>query len=105
MRVLALSLILLVLALATLGLIPFALAADTGVYDRSDLRKVDYSDLPAARTIPARDGTPLAVRVYDSNAGVVVIAIHGSSGNGRYYHPLGRYLSGRGKASADPILE
>jgi non-heme chloroperoxidase len=70
-----------------------------GVYDRSDLRKVDYSALPAPATITARDGTPLAVRVYPSAGTTVILAIHGSSANGRYYHPLAQYLSTRGKAS------
>jgi len=74
-------------------------AAERGVYDSSDLRRVDYSGLPAITTITARDGATLAVRIYDSPAKKVVLAIHGSSGNGRYYHPLAQYLSGRGKAT------
>jgi len=76
-----------------------ASAADLGVYDRSDLQKVDYSGLPAPTTLTARDGTPLAMRVYPSAARVVVIALHGSAGHGRYYHALARYLSGRGQAT------
>ena len=76
-----------------------AAAADRGVYDRSDLQKVDYSGLPATTTITARDGTSLAVRVYESASRTVVIAVHGSSGNGRYYHPLASHLSGRAKAA------
>ncbi len=72
---------------------------DRGVYDESDLKSIDYSGLPATTTITARDGTALAVRVYESPAAVVVIAIHGSSGNNRYYHPLARSLSGRGRAT------
>jgi alpha-beta hydrolase superfamily lysophospholipase len=76
-----------------------AAAADRGVYDRSDLQRVDYSGLPAPTTIMARDGTPLAVRVYESPSRTVVIAVHGSSGNGRYYHPLASHLSGRAKAA------
>src|SRR6266542_4409056 len=74
-------------------------AAERGVYDRSDLQKIDYSGLPAPTTITARDGTPLAIRVYDSPARTAVLAIHGSSGDGRYYRPLARYLSGRGQAA------
>jgi non-heme chloroperoxidase len=70
-----------------------------GVYDRSDLRKVDYSGLPAPTTITARDGTPLSVRVYPSPGPTVILALHGSSGHGRYYHSLAQYLSMRGKAS------
>lgn len=78
-------------------------AAEKRVYDRSDLQKIDYSGLPAPTTITARDGTPLAVRVYDSPSSIAVVAIHGSSGNGQYYHPLARHLSGRGKASVYAI--
>ncbi len=76
-----------------------ASAADRGVYDRSDVEKVDYSGLPAPTTIAARDGTPLAVRVYPSAGRLVVVALHGSAGHGRYYHALARYLSGRGRAT------
>jgi len=80
-----------------------AAAAEKRVYDRSDLQRIDYSGLPAPTTITARDGTPLAVRVYDSPSSIVVVAIHGSSGNGQYYHPLARHLSGRGKATVYSI--
>jgi non-heme chloroperoxidase len=80
-----------------------AAAGDRGVYDRSALQKVDYSGLPAPITLTARDGTPLAVRVYPSAASLAIVAIHGSAGHGRYYHSLARYLSGRGTAAVYAI--
>jgi len=76
-----------------------ASADERGVYDRSALQKVDYSDLPAPTTLRARDGTSLAVRIYPSASRLVVVALHGSAGHGRYYHALARYLSGRGRAT------
>ena len=74
-------------------------AGDRGVYDSTDLARVDYSGLPAPVAMTARDGARLAVRVYDAPGNTVVLAIHGSSGNGRYYHPLAQFLSGKGKAT------
>jgi non-heme chloroperoxidase len=73
--------------------------ANRGVYDESDLWRIDYRGLPATTTITARDGTPLGVRVYRSESRIVVLAIHGSSGNNRYYHPLAQSLAARGKAT------
>ena len=71
-----------------------------GVYDQSDLARVDYSGLPEPRMLTARDGTPLAIRVYPASGdNVVVVAIHGSSGRGRYFHPLAAHLSERGRAT------
>lgn len=64
-----------------------------GTYDESALKRIDFSTLPAPTVFPARDGTPLAVRVYPSEAETVIVAVHGSSGSGRYYLPIARYLS------------
>ena len=96
----------LALVIAVLGLVAIAVApsrptaaSDRGVYDSTDLARVDYSGLPAPVAITARDGARLAVRVYDAPGNTVVLAIHGSSGNGRYYHPLAQFLSGKGKAA------
>jgi hypothetical protein len=72
-------------------------SSDQGVYDTSDLARVDYSGLPAPVAITARDGARLAARVYDVPGNTVILAIHGSSGNGRYYHPLAQFLSRRGR--------
>jgi alpha-beta hydrolase superfamily lysophospholipase len=63
--------------------------------------KVDFSDLPAVEHIPARAGTPIALRVWRENPpspdpAVVVIAIHGSSATSLTLHPLGKALSAEG---------
>jgi non-heme chloroperoxidase len=92
------------MAIAGLGVRALVGGAASGeatrpVYDETDLSRVDYSGLPAPTMLAARDGTPLAVRVYPAGGDTVVVAIHGSSGNGRYYHPMARYLSERGHAT------
>jgi len=73
------------------------------VYDDAGVVGADYSGLPAPRMLSARDGTPLAARVYEASRDVVVVAIHGSSGRGRYFHLLATYLSGRGAATVYAI--
>jgi non-heme chloroperoxidase len=73
--------------------------AGSPTYDETDLVRVDYSGLPAPTMLAARDGAPLAVRVYGASGETVIVAIHGSSGRGRYFHPLARYLSERGAAT------
>ncbi len=62
---------------------------------------VDFSDLPALEKIPARDGTPLAFRVWPASPSVsdpkrALIAIHGSSAMSASLHALGKALSARG---------
>jgi len=64
-------------------------------------RHVDFSDLPAVATIPARHGSPIAYRVWPAtpaspDPGLVVIAIHGSSAQSASIHPLGKALSAEG---------
>jgi alpha-beta hydrolase superfamily lysophospholipase len=85
------------LIVAAGGLVACALvglaAEHAGLYDQTDLARVDYSGLPAPRRLTARDGTSLAARVYEGSGDVVVVAIHGSSGRGRYFHPLATHLS------------
>ena len=63
--------------------------------------RVDFSDLPALQTTPARDGTPIAFRVWRENPPapeppLVAIAIHGSSATSASLHPLGKELSAAG---------
>jgi pimeloyl-ACP methyl ester carboxylesterase len=61
--------------------------------------KVDYSDLPPMTRIAARDGTPLAVRIWNATGGLqdrVVIAIHGSSAMGASMHSLAKPLRDAG---------
>lgn len=101
-RALAIVLMIVVPATAVVALrMSGAQTAPTGrgVYDLSDLARVDFSGLPTPVMLTARDGTRLAVRVYEAGGALVVLAIHGSSGNGRYYHPLARALSGHGKST------
>lgn len=59
--------------------------------------KVDYSDLPGTTLIKARDGTSLAVRVWNAAAAPqdvkrIIIAIHGSSAMGASMHSLAKEL-------------
>jgi non-heme chloroperoxidase len=62
---------------------------------------VDFSDLPAVQRAPARDGTPIAFRVWREDPPtpeptLVVIAIHGSSATSASLHPLAKALSAQG---------
>jgi pimeloyl-ACP methyl ester carboxylesterase len=64
-------------------------------------RKVDYRDLPPLQETPARKGTPIAFRAYQSDkaateAKPVVIAIHGSSAFSSSMHPLAKALRADG---------
>ena len=63
-------------------------------------RKVDFSDLPQPEKLQASHGTPIAFRVWPANpaseAGLVVIMIHGSSAQSASIHPLGKALSAAG---------
>jgi alpha-beta hydrolase superfamily lysophospholipase len=71
-------------------------------------RKVDFRDLPPVETTPARDGTPIAFRVWASRAPAelerVVIAIHGSSATGASLHPLGTALRAEGLSVYAPDI-
>ena len=62
------------------------------MYDFSEIR-VEDAVLPPYDFMPARDGTRLAVRRYRSPANVVVLAIHGSSAEGRYFHAMATALA------------
>lgn len=63
-------------------------------------RKVDFRDLPPVQTTAARDGTPIAFRIWPAPAPVapehVVIAIHGSSASSASLHALGKALRAEG---------
>jgi non-heme chloroperoxidase len=100
-RLAILAFVIAVPALVTTAVAPAGptAASDQGVYDTSDLARVDSSGLPAPVAIAARDGARLAVRVYDAPGNTVILAIHGSSGNGWYYQPLAQFLSRKGKAT------
>jgi non-heme chloroperoxidase len=64
-------------------------------------RDVDFSDLPAPRTVTARDGTSLAYRVY-APAGAPkgsVVLVHGSSGRGSSMHVMGKAFAASGRVA------
>jgi non-heme chloroperoxidase len=65
---------------------------------------VDFSDLPAVRTYPARDGTELGYRVYDGGGTRAVVLIHGSSDDGAGLHPLAKALRDAGASVYVPVL-
>ncbi len=72
-------------------------------------KSVDFSDLPAIETIPARRSTPIAFRVWRENPpapepALVVIAIHGSSATSSSLHPLAKALSAQGIAVYAPDI-
>jgi alpha-beta hydrolase superfamily lysophospholipase len=70
-----------------------------GAFDWNEIACFDRAELPSYDTIIARDATRLAFRRYDANSDNVVIALHGSSAEGSYFHPLATRLSARGRAS------
>jgi non-heme chloroperoxidase len=64
-------------------------------------RHVDYRSLPSLQTVPARDGTALAFRLY-APAGDVrgsVLLAHGSSADSRSMHTLAQALAQAGLAT------
>jgi len=65
---------------------------------------VDFSDLPAARTYPARDGAKLGYRVYEGANAQVVVLIHGSADDGSGMHPLAKALRDAGASVYVPGL-
>jgi alpha-beta hydrolase superfamily lysophospholipase len=64
------------------------------------LEKIDFSDLPALRTIPSNTGSPIAFREWKTASKgepeFTLILIHGSSGSSTSLHPLGKALSAAG---------
>jgi non-heme chloroperoxidase len=65
---------------------------------------VDFSDLPAVRIYPARDGAKLGYRVYDGSGAQVVVLIHGSSDDGAGMHPLAKALRDAGASVYVPVM-
>lgn len=64
-------------------------------------KRIDHSDLPAARQFAARDGTPLAYRAYAAQGtprGSIVL-VHGSSASSVSLHVLARALAASGLAT------
>ena len=60
---------------------------------------VDFSDLPTLSTLTARDGQALAYRFYPSQAGKVVLLLHGSAGSSASVHALAKGLARQGAAA------
>jgi non-heme chloroperoxidase len=100
------------LVIAALIVIPAALLAAMIAFGTSappppmasisnPFNRVDFSDVPPITRINARDGIPLAVRVWQAagtpaEATRIVIAIHGSSAMAQSMHPLAKALRDAG---------
>jgi non-heme chloroperoxidase len=65
---------------------------------------VDFRDLPALQTYPARDGAQLGYRAYEGNGAQVVVLIHGSSDDGSGMHPLSKALREAGASVYVPVV-
>ena len=68
-------------------------------------KEVDFSDLPALRRYPARDGASLAWRAYLPHARAplaCVVLIHGSSASSASLHPLASQFAAAGCAACVP---
>ena len=73
----------------------------------SPLDKIDFSDLPAIETIPARKGGTIAFRrwgVADSAGDPTLILIHGSALSSPSLHVLGKALAAAGIAVYAPDI-
>jgi len=62
-------------------------------------QSVDFSDLPTLSSLTARDGQALACRFYPSQAGKVVLLLHGSAGSSASVHALAKGLARHGAAA------
>ena len=65
---------------------------------------VDFSDLPAVQTYPARDGVKLGYRVYEGGGAHTVVLIHGSSDDGSGMHALAKALRDAGASVYVPVV-
>ncbi|MEM6925876.1 MAG: alpha/beta hydrolase, partial [Myxococcota bacterium] len=72
-------------------------AAD--VFRFGDLTPIADETLPEVQRYLARDGTPLAMRVYPSQSDRILIFVHGSSYHGAAYHPLAAHIRASGAAT------
>ena len=65
-------------------------------------KNVDFSDLPEARYVTARDGTKLAFRAYPAAGGAVkgsVVLLHGSSASSSSMHLMAKGFAAAGYAA------
>ena len=65
---------------------------------------VNFSDLPAVQTYPARDGVKLGYRVYAGGGAHTVVLIHGSSDDGSGMHVLAKALRDAGASVYVPVV-
>jgi alpha-beta hydrolase superfamily lysophospholipase len=102
----------LLVAVAVLGgMIAFGTSAPPPPLEsiKEPFRRVDFSDVPPVTRIAARDGTQLAMRVWNAagapaDVSRVVIAIHGSSAMGSSLHPLAKALRDAGMTVYAPDI-
>ena len=65
-------------------------------------KSVDYADLPSIKHVNARDGTPLAFRLYSSSGSIAkgsVVLVHGSSASSKSMHVMAKAFSAAGFAA------
>jgi pimeloyl-ACP methyl ester carboxylesterase len=74
-------------------------AGPADVFGFEGLEPVSTEALPPLQPYVARDGTPLVMRVYPSEADRVVVFVHGSSYHGAAYHELASHLQESGVAT------
>lgn len=97
-------------SLAILAMLSLMFALPIGFGDRpppppltamAPMRSInDLGDLPALDSRPARDGVPLRFRRYGpASAERIAVLVHGSSGDARAMHAVGRALSAVGVAA------
>ena len=67
-------------------------------------KSVDFSDVPAHKTLAVKHGSPIAYRQYGTGEKGAVIAIHGSSGQSVSLHPLAKALAAGGFAVYVPDI-
>lgn len=67
-------------------------------------QSVDFSDVPALKTLAVKHGSPVAYRQYGTGGKGAVIAIHGSSGQSVSLHPLAKALAAGGFAVYVPDI-
>src|SRR4029077_2313281 len=68
---------------------------------KDPFKNVDFSDLPEARYVTARDGTKLAFRAYPAAGGVKgsVLLLHGSSASSTSMHLMAKGFAAAGYAA------
>jgi non-heme chloroperoxidase len=96
--VLGLILLVLVFGAILAAMIAFGTARPPRPMDAisAPFKAVDFSDLPAVQSLPARDGARLAYRVYPAAPDRVAVLVHGSSATGASMHVLAKAIAAAG---------